>query len=69
MEAPDKIYLREEDFARIYTQPSSIIDNDIEYIRKDALLEWLQEARAVPHDGAIWRDGAFMEVITKINTM
>lgn len=41
----------------------------VEYIRKDALLEWLQEARAVPHDGAIWRDTAFMEVITKINTM
>ena len=38
--APDKIYLHEEDFARIYTQPSSTIDDDIEYIRKDALLEW-----------------------------
>lgn len=45
MEAPDKIYLHEEDFTRIYTQPSSTIDDDIEYIRKDALLGWINEMR------------------------
>lgn len=46
MKAPDKIYLHEEDFARIYTQPSSTIDDDIEYIRKDALLEKLEKVAA-----------------------
>lgn len=40
-----------------------------EYIRKDALLEWIQEARAVPHENAITRDLAFQEVINKLNSM
>ena len=44
MEAPNKIYLHEEDFARIYTQPSSTIDDDIEYIRKDIMDETIETA-------------------------
>ena len=39
------------------------------YIRRDALLEWIQEARAVPHENAIVRDLAFQEVVNKINSM
>ena len=42
---------------------------DTEYICKDALLEWLNEARAVPHNNAIARDLAFQEVINKINSL
>ena len=40
-----------------------------EYIRKDALLEWIQETRAIPHENAIIRDLAFQEVINKLNLM
>lgn len=40
-----------------------------EYIRKDALLEWIQEARAVPHENAIVRDLAFQEFINKLNSI
>lgn len=42
---PDKIYLHEEDFARIYTQPSPIIDDGIEYIRKEAIEHIISGAR------------------------
>lgn len=59
MKAPDKIYLHEEDFARIYTQPSSTIDDDIEYIRKDALLEKLNE---IKNRGATMRGKTFNEL-------
>lgn len=40
-----------------------------EYIRKDALIEWIQEVRAIPHENAIVRDLAFQEVINKLNSM
>lgn len=40
-----------------------------EYIRKDALLEWIEETRAVPHENAITRDLAFQEVVNKLNEM
>lgn len=46
---PDKIYLHEEDFARIYTQPSSTIDDDIEYIRKE-VVEHIIRAALGPQD-------------------
>lgn len=66
---PDKIYVDIIDDEILLMSPSVTDNGGVEYIRKDALLEWLREARAIPHDGAIWRDTAFMEVITKINTM
>ena len=65
-EAPDKIYLHEEDFTRIYTQPSSIIDDDIEYIRKEALLEWLEDMRFMANSERV---GAYQNVIDKLNEM
>ena len=39
------------------------------YIRKDALIEWIQEARAIPHENAITRDLAFQEIVNKLNSM
>ena len=73
--APDKIYMTPS-----YEEPDSVLlasfskshlygHRDIEYIRKDALIEWIQEARAVPHENAIVRDLAFQEVINKLNLM
>ena len=69
---PDKIYLHEEDFARIYTQPSSTIDDDIEYIRKEALMEWLDGKLTI--EGAMegyvgGYDSALKDVIDKLNKM
>ena len=42
---------------------------EYEYIRKDALIEWIQEVRTIPHENAITRDLAFQEVINKLNSM
>lgn len=64
MEAPDRIYIN--GFSAFATVP---VKNGIEYIRKDALLEWLQEVRAIPHENAITRDLAFQEVVNKLNDM
>lgn len=71
MKAPDKIYV--DDLAvvndcstRISTKPLSDFS---EYIRKDALMEWIQEVRAIPHENAITRDLAFQEVVNKLNSM
>ena len=38
MKAPDKIYI--DRFSAFATEP---VNNGIEYIRKDALLEWISE--------------------------
>ena len=67
---PDKIYLGIQDLGSGYTYALSLDNNgEQEYIRKDALLGWIQEARAVPHENAIVRDLAFQEVINKLNSM
>lgn len=66
--APDKIYLN-----KIHPEPywfkDKQLDSDVEYISKDALMEWIQEARAIPHENAIVRDLAFQEVVNKLNSM
>ena len=64
MKAPDKIYI--DGFSAFATEP---VEKGIEYIRKDALLEWIQEARAIPHENAITRDLAFQEIVNKLNSM
>ena len=68
MKAPDKIYT---DNRGVYAGLPifSQIDANIEYIRKDAILEWIQEARAIPHENAIVRDLAFQEFVNKLNSM
>ena len=70
---PDKIYIRH------YWMPEELDDDwrlkpvedeqCEEYIRKDALLEWIQEARAIPHENAIVRDLTFQEVVNKLNSL
>lgn len=78
MKAPDKIYIcieRTYDasdgqvIAMVTPHNERQSVNDIEYICKDALLEWIEEIRAIPHDGAMWRDKAFQEVVNHLNTM
>lgn len=70
MAAPDKIYVLHLIYDTWqYTTPNPDDEAEVEYIRKDALLEWIQEARAIPHENAIVRDLAFQEVINKLNAM
>ena len=66
--APDKIYIYAK-HPEPYWFGERQLNNDIEYIRKDAILELIQEARAIPHENAIVRDLAFQEVINKINSI
>lgn len=73
MKAPDKIYVPYEAESnyisdRYYLGPTPKMEN-AEYIRKDALIEWIQEVRAIPHENAVARDLAFQEIINKINSI
>ena len=70
MKAPDKLYCGIQELDTGYVYALSLDNNgEQEYIRKDALLKWIQEARAIPHENAIVRDLAFQEVVNKINSM
>lgn len=69
MKAPDKIYFEIDEKGKVHAYFGLQPDNATEYIRKDALLKWIQEARAIPHENAITRDLAFQEVIDKLNEM
>ena len=71
MALPDKIYIHVGPHLGLLN--TTIIKTDApgeqEYIRKDALLKWINEARAMPHENAITRDLAFQEVVNYLNTM
>ena len=73
MKAPDKIkivrFSDTKELSDYWVLENKTKNEDIEYIRKDALLEWLQEIRAIPHENAIGRDIAFQEVVNKLNSM
>lgn len=82
MKAPDKIYLsvgKGEDWAyAMWTQKTpeeqkfSELDEHEEYIRKDALLEWLKECFRLQDGGSWYSNGAadaFSKVIDKLNSM
>ena len=70
MRAPDKIYACETDVRGQKEQiwlsyPLSTTDN-FEYIRKDALLEWLKERRS-EHSFEVWK--AYQRTIEKIQSL
>ena len=72
MKAPDKIYITTHNGETLSSKWTTIPFRDFEnteYIRKDALLEWIQEVRAIPHENAIARDLAFQEIVSKHNSM
>ena len=68
MKAPDLIYVEFSEDVNLAFEKQPF-DETPAYIRKDALLEWIQEASAIPHENAIVRDLAFQEVINKLNSM
>ena len=70
MEAPDKIYTNNRGgYAEvpIFSQA----DANIEYIRKDALIEWLENKIAKNYSSAIegLTNLAYRNVINKLNSM
>ena len=65
MEAPNKIYIN--GFSAFCTVPDK--KDDVEYIRKEALLKKISELRTIPHDHAMARDNAFIEVIGIIESL
>lgn len=68
---PNKIYITEYN-TNVHTGYFSRNQDDVfteEYINKDTLMEWIQEARAIPHENAIVRDLAFQEIVNKLNSM
>ena len=67
MEAPDRIYIN--GFSAFATEP---VKNGIEYIRKDALLKWLDGKMTIEGatEGIVGGyDMALKDVIDKLNDM
>ena len=62
MEAPDRIYIN--GFSAFATEP---VKNGIEYIRKDALLEWAKEKQN--ESLTIVADNIWQELIDKLNSI
>lgn len=62
MKAPDKIYVL-PDWASVV----KVLDEEVEYIRKDALLEWAEENQY--KSLTIIADNFWQEVIDKINEL
>ena len=66
MKAPDKIYIEIDNKAHVYfgLQP----ENAVEYIRKDALLEWAKETYLNENASAI-RKVCFKQLVEKLMSM
>ena len=77
MDTPNKIYIavypNDDDtdtyLGDWYYGPNGRARDNLEYINKDSLLKWIQEARAIPHENAIVRDLTFQEVVNKLNSL
>ena len=76
MKAPDKICIRKDDtapfgFTRHWIYTTKVQEHDIEYIRKDALLEWAKDWQNELDDslGASMVHHVLNEVIKKIESL
>ena len=76
MKAPDKIYIAETPNKLIEIWSDEPIESkpyitEHEYIRKDALLEWVKEEmmKAAKQSDSYGRRNAFMDVIEKIESL
>ena len=68
---PDKIYIQPNAHDRWF-EGNKPNDNFVEYVRKDALLEWLKECFRLQDGGSWYSNGAadaFSKVIDKLNSM
>ena len=72
MEAPDKIYIRTGMSGLLYGSKEKSFESDIEYIRKDLLLEWANKAHSDARNGTIndtIRSLVFEEIVNKLNSL
>lgn len=71
MNAPDKIYLPNNiDLPSVAILTLGKQDGDIEYIRKDTLIEWLTaEQKSVALGETGWISHTIQDVIDKINSL
>lgn len=73
--APDKLFItaqwrpKEKKDEYYASATKTTHPREEEYIRKDSLLKWINEARVIPHENTIARDLAFQEVVNKLNSM
>jgi len=67
MAAPDKIFVHTGKLGFLCASKINITGNDTEYIRKDALIEWLKQKRFDLTDKP--DDSAYQKVIDKLNEM
>lgn len=69
MEAPDKIYIQPNAHDRWF-EGNMPNDNFVEYIRKDALIEWTNKMLQDTADRLDFHGNqAFMELYSKLNSM
>lgn len=70
MKAPDKIYIQQDMINNLILEKQEF-DDDVAYIRKDALLEFAQEelSKASASSSSIGRRNAFIDIIDKLNSM
>ena len=70
MKAPDKIYIQQDMINNLILEEKEYAD-DVEYIHKDALLEWLENKIKIPDISFI--NGltylAYKDVIEKIQSL
>lgn len=68
MNAPNKIYIPQHNIeaGTIQELCELIVEGSVEYIRKDALLEWLEDMRFMANSERV---GAYQNVIDKLNEM
>lgn len=70
MKAPDKIFLPRFVYEKWLYQTSDKDDEtEVEYIRKDALLEWLEYYMKGLSDGCVGQRFALLKMVDKLNNM
>lgn len=67
MKAPDKIYIQQDMINNLILEEREYAD-DVEYIHKEALLEWAKETYLSENASAI-RKVCFKQLIEKLNEM
>lgn len=68
MKAPDKVYVKKEKNNVVYSLSVQYDNGGEEYIRKDALLEWVKEMKRICR-GAEPIEKAYQTIIDKLNSM
>ena len=73
MEVPNKIYVRVEEMGDIFALDATTWNSGgKEYIRKDDLLEWAEDAIANLSDGSLtgyYESLAYQDLIDKLNSL